>query len=335
MTPDSLASLSDSLFSITVALYSLAVVAFCAQLAFGRRPARSPELVAAGGGAGTGRARDGGTRGGPPGPPLGRHRDGPDGPGCPHPRGCAGHPRPGDRPAALGQHVRVRDGDGVRRGRRLSSSSRCAPRGCGTSGCSCLAPVVLALVLIGLFLYAEAGPLVAALRSSWLAIHVSTAIIGFGIFFVSGIASILYLVRSRYEARLADGEAPESGSSSKLPGRGRARPGRPPHRRLRLPDLDLRRHRRRHLGRGRVGPLLGLGPEGDLGLHRLGRLRRVPARPHDRRLAGPAGRLGQRRGSGRDDLQPALRQHGVDRAAQLRRRLIPFGPLTERDRSRE
>ena len=39
MTPDSLAALSDDLFSITVALYSLAVVAFCAQLAFGRRPA--------------------------------------------------------------------------------------------------------------------------------------------------------------------------------------------------------------------------------------------------------------------------------------------------------
>jgi cytochrome c-type biogenesis protein CcsB len=80
-----------------------------------------------------------------------------------------------------------------------------------------LAPVVLALVLIGLFLYADAGPLVAALRSYWLAIHVSTAIIGFGIFFVSGIASILFLVRSRYEARVADGEAPGSGIVSKLP----------------------------------------------------------------------------------------------------------------------
>jgi cytochrome c-type biogenesis protein CcsB len=80
-----------------------------------------------------------------------------------------------------------------------------------------LAPVVLALVLIGLFLYADAGPLVAALRSYWLAIHVSTAIIGFGIFFVSGIASVMYLVRSRYEARLGDGEAPQTGIVAKLP----------------------------------------------------------------------------------------------------------------------
>ena len=48
MTPDpSLAALSDTLFTITVGLYSLALVAFCAQLAFGRRPAR--ELVPTGG----------------------------------------------------------------------------------------------------------------------------------------------------------------------------------------------------------------------------------------------------------------------------------------------
>jgi cytochrome c-type biogenesis protein CcsB len=80
-----------------------------------------------------------------------------------------------------------------------------------------LAPVVLALVLIGLFLYADAGPLVAALRSYWLAIHVTTAIIGFGIFFVSGIASVMYLVRSRYEARLADGAPAENGVVAKLP----------------------------------------------------------------------------------------------------------------------
>ena len=50
MTVDpSLAELSDTLFSIAVALYSVAVVAFSAQLAFGRRPAR--QLVPAGGGA--------------------------------------------------------------------------------------------------------------------------------------------------------------------------------------------------------------------------------------------------------------------------------------------
>lgn len=51
MTTESLAALSDTFFSVAVGLYSLAVVAFCAELAFGTRaaaPAR--ELVAAGGG---------------------------------------------------------------------------------------------------------------------------------------------------------------------------------------------------------------------------------------------------------------------------------------------
>ncbi|MCW2581498.1 MAG: ccsB, partial [Klenkia sp.] len=53
MTDPSLAALSDTFFSLAVALYSLAVVAFCAELAFGGKhaPARSRELVGAGGGA--------------------------------------------------------------------------------------------------------------------------------------------------------------------------------------------------------------------------------------------------------------------------------------------
>jgi len=60
-------------------------------------------------------------------------------------------------------------------------------------------PVTVAMVLIGLFLYAESGPLVAALRSRWLLVHVTTVSIGFGAFFTSGIASALFLVRSRFE----------------------------------------------------------------------------------------------------------------------------------------
>ena len=213
MTPDSLSALSDSLFSTTVALYSLAVVAFCAQLAFGRRPARTPELVGAG----------------------------------------APAPQPEETPAEDGRGRRwglvamgltvlgVVTHAGVLLTRGLATDR--LPWGnmyeFATAtvlvavvayvvfavkapalrhlGLFVLAPVVLALVLIGLFLYADAGPLVAALRSYWLAIHVSTAIIGFGIFFVSGLASIMYLVRSRYEARLASGEAAQTGIVAKLP----------------------------------------------------------------------------------------------------------------------
>jgi cytochrome c-type biogenesis protein CcsB len=78
-------------------------------------------------------------------------------------------------------------------------------------------PVVLAMVAIGLFLYVEGGPLVAALRSSWLAVHVTTAILGFGIFFVSGIASVMYLLRLRHDDRVAAGTATAGGLLDRLP----------------------------------------------------------------------------------------------------------------------
>ncbi len=66
-----------------------------------------------------------------------------------------------------------------------------------------LAPVVLILVLAGLNLYVEAAPVVAALRSYWLAIHVTAASIATGIFFVSTVASALYLVKERHERKEA------------------------------------------------------------------------------------------------------------------------------------
>jgi cytochrome c-type biogenesis protein CcsB len=215
VTPDQLASLSDTLFSISVALYSLAVVAFSAQLAFGRRAVRSPELVAAGGG------------------PL------------PETTATSAEDRRGRRWGVLAMGLTALGA--------LAHGAVLVTRGLATDrlpwgnmyefstatvfvavvaylvfavrtpglrhiGLFVLAPVVLALVAIGLRLYAEAGPVVAALRSYWLAIHVSTAVIGFGVFFVSGIASVLYLVKTRQEARVAAGEAAPEGILSRLPG---------------------------------------------------------------------------------------------------------------------
>ncbi len=74
-------------------------------------------------------------------------------------------------------------------------------------------PVTVGMVLAGLFLYAESGPLVAALRSGWLVVHVTTVSIGFGAFLTSGIVSALFLVRSRFEAvGDAGGGAADGGS---------------------------------------------------------------------------------------------------------------------------
>ena len=215
MTPDQLASLSDSLFSISVALYSLAVVAFSAQLAFGRRTMRTPELVAAGGAGPADRvpapAED--SRG---------HRWGAIAMGLTvlgaltHAgvlltRGLAADRLPWGNMYEFSTAVVL-----VAVVAYVALALR-APA-LRHIGLFVLAPVVLSLVLIGLFLYAEAGPLVAALRSYWLAIHVSTAVIGFGIFFVSGIASVLYLLRVRHDDRAVTGDAHEGGLISRLPG---------------------------------------------------------------------------------------------------------------------
>ena len=195
MTPDpSLAALSDTLFAVAVGLYSLALVAFCAQLAFGRRPAR--ELVAAGAAPAE---RPLGTMGPDPETPV--RRWGVIGMGL----------------TVLGAlaHAGVLVARGLATDRlpfgnmyEFATAALLvgvvafvvlAVRTPGLRGIGLfvVGPVVLALVGTGLGLYAEAGPVVAALRSSWLGIHVTTAILGSGIFLVSGIASALYLLRAR------------------------------------------------------------------------------------------------------------------------------------------
>lgn len=64
-----------------------------------------------------------------------------------------------------------------------------------------LPPVVFILVLIGLKFYTQARPVVPALRSYWLGIHVSAATIATGIFLVSAICSALYLIKAKHEAK--------------------------------------------------------------------------------------------------------------------------------------
>ena len=62
-----------------------------------------------------------------------------------------------------------------------------------------LAPVLILLFLAGTVLYAEAAPVVPALQSYWLRIHVSVVSLGSGVFLVSGVASLLFLLRIRHE----------------------------------------------------------------------------------------------------------------------------------------
>ncbi|HEY9392293.1 MAG TPA: c-type cytochrome biogenesis protein CcsB [Mycobacteriales bacterium] len=70
-----------------------------------------------------------------------------------------------------------------------------------------LFPIVVLMFLAGTVLYTQAGPVVAALHSYWLAIHVTSAIASTGIFLLSFVASVLYLVRRRHD-RLVDAGEP-------------------------------------------------------------------------------------------------------------------------------
>jgi len=70
-------------------------------------------------------------------------------------------------------------------------------------GAFVMAPVVLYLGLAGTVLYADAGPLVPALNSYWIKIHVVAAITASGAFMVSGVVTVLYLLKERWERRTA------------------------------------------------------------------------------------------------------------------------------------
>jgi cytochrome c-type biogenesis protein CcsB len=75
-------------------------------------------------------------------------------------------------------------------------------------GAFVMAPVVLYLGLAGTVLYADAGPLVPALNSYWIKIHVVAAITASGAFMVSGVVTVLYLLKDRWERRTAIGVGP-------------------------------------------------------------------------------------------------------------------------------
>ncbi len=58
-----------------------------------------------------------------------------------------------------------------------------------------LLPVLILLAVSGKWLYSNAAPVMPALQSYWLPIHVSVVSLGSGVFLVAGVASILFLVK--------------------------------------------------------------------------------------------------------------------------------------------
>jgi len=74
---------------------------------------------------------------------------------------------------------------------------------------------VVVLMLAVLLLYEPAGPLVPALHSYWLVIHVAAAVIASGAFAVGAIASVVFLVKDRAVRR---GTLRPGGYLDRLPG---------------------------------------------------------------------------------------------------------------------
>ncbi|WP_304453258.1 c-type cytochrome biogenesis protein CcsB [Nocardiopsis sp. YSL2] len=83
-------------------------------------------------------------------------------------------------------------------------------------GAFVLVPVLLLLGIGVRWLYVDPGPLIPALHSYWVPIHVTALIIAGGAFMVSGVTGITYLVSHRAEARRALGEK-VAGIAGRLP----------------------------------------------------------------------------------------------------------------------
>ena len=74
---------------------------------------------------------------------------------------------------------------------------------------------VVGLGVANIWLYDSVGPVVPALNSYWIAIHVTAAIVATGAFTVGGASTVLYLVRLRHEEKAAAGGG---GVLDRLPG---------------------------------------------------------------------------------------------------------------------
>ena len=235
-----LSHLSDHFLIVAVVLYSLAVIAFAADFAFGRRSPvvsraeagvrhRVPAAVGADGAgasaAGASAAGDGGTGDGGAG----------DG-GAAGGRAVAGGPRSrSDVPpgrlvrialilttAGLALHLtgvvtrglavhRVPWGDMYEFVISVSCVAVLFFLGLMIKyrpyhlGLFFMAPIVIIMGLAQTVIYTPAGPLVPALNSYWLAIHVTAMTLASGTFMVAAVLAVVYLFAERHARRVAAG----------------------------------------------------------------------------------------------------------------------------------
>ena len=182
------------------------------------------------------------------------------------------------------------------------------------------AMAVLTMAMAVSFFYVGPTALLPALNSYWRQIHVTSMIVASSLLGVGCLFTIVYLLKLGSERRslrrlgaqvpppimgasidASDPSAPPDyaagadepvGSAATGVAADRAaavgdagRAGLQVHP-VRVPGVDLRGDLRRDLGATDLGALLGVGPEGDVVVHHLGHLRRLPACARDRRVEG-------------------------------------------------
>jgi len=77
-----------------------------------------------------------------------------------------------------------------------------------------LVPVLILLTVSGRWLYTNAAPVMPALQSYWLPIHVSVVSLGSGVFLVAGVASILFLLKMSPLSAAYTSDAPGTSGTS-------------------------------------------------------------------------------------------------------------------------
>jgi cytochrome c-type biogenesis protein CcsB len=236
-----LSHLSDHFLMVTLVLYFLAVLAFAADFAFGKRTsaepvkAEVPELVTAGAAGaaaattspasastGTGRAGNGGAAA------MGRT-------GRPRLRDASFWVRAGLALTALGllAHIvgvvirglavhRVPWGDMYEFVIAVTCVAvlfflglmiRYRPY---RLGLFFMAPIVIIIGLAQTVIYTPAGPLVPALNSYWLAIHVTAITLATGTYVVAAVLAVVYLFADRHARRAAAGLPVRNGEVFRL-----------------------------------------------------------------------------------------------------------------------
>jgi cytochrome c-type biogenesis protein CcsB len=238
MINQGLSHLSDHFLTVTLVLYFLAVLAFAADFAFGKRSAPAPataevpELVTAGaaGGAAAG-SPEASAASASSANASSANADGTTTPGG----GAGGTGRPGLRDASFW----VRAGLALTVLGVLGHITGVVIRGLAVHrvpwgdmyefviavtcvavlfflglmiryrpyrlGLFFMAPIVIIIGLAQTVIYTPAGPLVPALNSYWLAIHVTAITLATGTYVVAAVLAVVYLFADRHARRVAAG----------------------------------------------------------------------------------------------------------------------------------